>query len=105
MSSTALNLPSYTADQGVRRCATSLGFAYGDSPATRRIVNDAERSSTTSTGSTSTLKNWIGAAGPPHQTGEKIPIPDTPYDSDFWGDEDDGGRVGGRRIGIPPHRK
>ena len=28
---------------GLRRCVTSLASKYGDSPATRRIVNDAER--------------------------------------------------------------
>ena len=27
----------------LRRCVTSLASKYGDSPATRRIVNDAER--------------------------------------------------------------
>jgi hypothetical protein len=27
----------------LRRCVTSLASRYGDSPATRRIVNDAER--------------------------------------------------------------
>ena len=28
---------------GLRRCVTSLASRYGDSPAMRRIVNDAER--------------------------------------------------------------
>ena len=29
-----------------------------------------------------------------HHVGEKIPIPDTPYDTAFWGDEDDRGVAG-----------
>jgi hypothetical protein len=29
-----------------------------------------------------------------HHGGEKIPIPDTPYDTAFWGDEDDRGVAG-----------
>jgi len=28
---------------GLRRCVTSLASQYGDSPATRRIVNDIDR--------------------------------------------------------------
>ena len=48
---------------GLRRCVTSLAAQYGDSPATRRIVNDAERSSTTSTASISTPRSWNSLAG------------------------------------------
>jgi hypothetical protein len=29
-----------------------------------------------------------------HYSGEKIPIPDTQYDTAFWGDEDDRGVAG-----------
>ena len=80
---------------GVRRCVTSLASRYGDTPAMRRIVNDAER-----------MLNDIDRldidaeeldlerAGLKPQVGEKIPIPDTQYDSDFWRDVDDEG-VGG----------
>jgi hypothetical protein len=81
---------------GLRRCVASLASRYGDTPATRRIVNDAER-----------ILNDIdrldidaeelglghGLAGHRH-VGEKIAIPDTQYDSDFWRDVDDEG-VGG----------
>ena len=58
---------------GLRRCVTSLASRYGDSPAMRRA------SSTTSTASTSTPRNWNSPAGLP-VTGtraEKIAIPDT----------------------------
>jgi hypothetical protein len=85
---------------GLRRCVTSLASRYGDSPAMRRIVNDAER-----------ILNDIdrldidaeeldltrGAAEHRHG-GEKIAIPDTQYDSDFWRDVDDEG-VGGHSRG------
>ena len=57
-------------------------------------------SSTTSTGSTSTPKSSRSSRGVTHHhhTGEKIPIPDTQYDTDFWRDVDDEG-VGGQRRG------
>ncbi len=79
----------------MRRCVTSLAARYGDSPASRRIVNDAER-----------LLNDIDRLDidaeeleltkgvTHHHSGEKIPIPDTPYDTAFWGDEDDRGVAG-----------
>jgi len=82
---------------GVRRCVASLKSQYGDIPAMRRIVNDADR-----------LLNDVdrldidaaeldfGRAAPhQHHTGEKIPVPDTQYDTDFWRDVDDEG-VGGQ---------
>ena len=85
---------------GLRRCVTSLASRYGDTPAMRRIVNDAER-----------ILNDIDRldidaeeldltrGAPEHGTGgEKIPIPDTQYDSDFWRDVDDEG-VGGHSRG------
>ncbi len=78
----------------LRRCVTSLGHLYGDAPAMRRVAIDIERilhdlelldmdagelefSTHTAVGS-----------------GEKIPVPDTPYDREFWRDVDDEG-VGG----------
>jgi hypothetical protein len=80
----------------LRRCVTSLASKYGDSPATRRIVNDAER-----------ILNDIDrldidaeeleltrGVTRPHPGGEKITIPDTPDDTAFWGDEDDRGVAG-----------
>jgi nitrogen-specific signal transduction histidine kinase len=83
---------------GLRRCATSLASRYGDSPAMRRIVNDAER-----------ILNDIDRldidaeeleltrdTGQHHHVGEKIAIPDTQYASDFWQGVDDEG-LGGQR--------
>ena len=78
----------------MRRCVTALASKYGNTPATRRIVNDAER----------ILNDRLDidaeelelGSGLSHQppSGEKIPIPDTPYDRDFWGEVDDGGVAG-----------
>jgi hypothetical protein len=82
---------------GLRRCVTSLASRYGDTPAMRRIVNDAER-----------ILNGIDrldidaeeleltcGLAQPKRSGERIPIPDTQYDTDFWRDVDDEG-VGGQ---------
>jgi len=73
----------------------SMKARYGDNPAMQRIVNDADRL-------LNDLERLdIDAAelelGKPttSQTGEKIPVPDTQYDSDFWRDVDDEG-VGGQ---------
>jgi hypothetical protein len=80
----------------MRRCVTALASKYGNSPATRRIVNDAER-----------ILNDIdrldidadelelGSGVSRHHHGaEKIAIPDSPDDTAFWGDEDDRGVAG-----------
>ncbi|WP_167107615.1 hypothetical protein [Mycobacterium sp. DL592] len=79
---------------GLRRCVTSLKSKYGDSPAMRRIVNDAERI----LNDVELLDIDANELELSQQTivvsGEKIPIPDTPYDSAFWRDVDDEG-VGG----------
>ena len=79
---------------GLQRCVTALKAKYGDAPAMRRIVNDAER-----------ILNDVELLDiDAHElelvqqtivfSGEKIPIPDTPYDTAFWRDVDDEG-VGG----------
>ena len=79
---------------GLRRCVTSLKAKYGDSPAMRRIVNDAERI----LNDVELLDIDANELALAQQTvvfsGEKIPIPDTPYDTAFWRDVDDEG-VGG----------
>ena len=80
----------------LRRCVTSLASKYGDSPATRRIVNDAERILNDIDRldiDAEELELTRGVTHPRH-SGEKIAIPDTPYDTDFWGEEDDRGVTG-----------
>jgi hypothetical protein len=81
----------------LRGCVTSLLATHGDRPATRRLVNDAE---------------WIlngihrleidieelDVAGVLAQASrQKIQIPDTQYDHDFWRDVDHEGIGGSRR--------
>jgi hypothetical protein len=79
---------------GLRRCVSSLKARYGDSPAVRRIVIDADRL----LGDVDLLDTDVSeldltrVTAP--QSSEKIAIPDTEYDRDFWRDVDDEG-VGG----------
>ncbi len=81
----------------MRRCVTSLASRYGDSPATRRIVNDAERILNDIDRLDIDAEELELARGVSHQhVGEKITIPDTAYDTDFWRDVDDEG-LGGTR--------
>ncbi|MBV9352369.1 MAG: hypothetical protein JOZ23_12675 [Mycobacterium sp.] len=79
---------------GLRRCVTSLKSRYGDTPAMRRIANDAERI----LNDVELLDIDAGelelAQVSVQPAGEKIAIPDTQYDTEFWRDVDDEG-VGG----------
>ena len=80
---------------GLRRCADSLRARYGDNPATRRIAMDAERIIS----DVELLDDDASELDPGRRTAtcvvtEKIPVPDTQYDSEFWRDIDDEG-VGG----------
>ena len=82
----------------LRRCVTSLAARYGDSPATRRVVNDAERifnDIDLLDIVAEELELGSGLSGH-HQVGERIAIPDTQYDTDFWRGVDDEG-LGGTR--------
>ena len=85
---------------GLRRCVTSLASRYGDSPAMRRIVNDTERilidlDRLDIDAEELELTPGVTQA---RSSAEKIGIPDTQYDSDFWRDVDDEG-VGGHSRG------
>jgi hypothetical protein len=80
--------------RGLRRCVTSLKSRYGDNPATRRIVIDADRILSDIQLLDTDVAELDLARATVHQSGEKIAIPDTQYDSDFWRDVDDEG-VGG----------
>lgn len=78
----------------LRRCVTSLQSQYGDSPQLRRVVNDTARI----LNDVELLEIDAAELGLGEHTvvvsAEKIPIPDTPYDTAFWRDVDDEG-VGG----------
>ena len=79
---------------GLRRCVSTLKARYGDNPAMRRIVIDADRI----LGDVELLDTDVSEfdlmRATVQQSGEKIAIPDTDYDRDFWRDVDHEG-VGG----------
>lgn len=79
---------------GLRRCVGSLKSRYGDSPAMRRIVIDADRILSDVELLDTDISELDLARAAVQQSGEKIVIPDTQYDSEFWRDVDDEG-VGG----------
>ncbi|AQA03585.1 hypothetical protein BVC93_15520 [Mycobacterium sp. MS1601] len=79
---------------GLRRCVTSLRSRYGDSPAMRRIVLDAERILNDVEMLDLDAHDLDLTRCVVQHSAEKIGIPDTQYDSDFWRDVDDEG-VGG----------
>jgi hypothetical protein len=81
---------------GLRRCVNSLKRRYGDSPAMRRIMIDADRILSDIELLDIDVSELDLARATVQQSGEKIAIPDTQYDSDFWRDVDDEG-VGGHK--------
>ena len=81
---------------GLRRCVSSLKARYGDSPAMRRIVIDADRILADVELLDTDVSELDLARATVQQSGERIVIPDTQYDKDFWRDVDDEG-VGGHK--------
>jgi hypothetical protein len=79
---------------GLRRSAAALKARYGDSPAMRRIIIDADRILSDVELLDNDLAELDLARATVQHSGEKIAIPDTDYDRDFWRDVDDEG-VGG----------
>lgn len=79
---------------GLRRCVSSLRSRYGDSPAMRRIVLDADRILNDVELLDSDANDLDLSRCTERHSGEKIPVPDTQYDNEFWRDVDDEG-VGG----------
>ncbi len=79
----------------LRRCVASLQHRYGDTAAMRRVVIDTERI----LGDLDLLEIDAGelelASHAVVGSGEKIQVPDTPYDREFWRDVEDEG-LGGR---------
>lgn len=78
----------------LRRCVNSLKTRYGDNPAMRRIVIDADRILSDVQLLDADVSELDLARATVYQADEKVTIPDTQYDSDFWRDVDDEG-VGG----------
>ncbi|OBH93136.1 hypothetical protein [Mycobacterium sp. E2733] len=79
---------------GLRRCVGSLKSRYGDNPAMRRIVIDADRILSDVELLDTDVSELDLTRATVQQSSEKIVIPDTQYDSEFWRDVDDEG-VGG----------
>lgn len=83
----------------LRQRVTSLQSRYRDIVPMRRIVNDAERLlNDIDRLDIDTCELDVERLPPQPYVGEKILVPDTPYDTDFWRDVDDEG-IGGRRSG------
>jgi len=78
----------------LRRCVTSLQHRYAETPAMRRMVVDTDRL----LGDLEILEMDAGElehiSHAVISSGDKIQIPDTPYDREFFRDVDDEG-VGG----------
>ena len=78
----------------LRRCVSSLQHRYGESPAMRRVLIDTERI----VGDLDLLEIDAGeleyTAHAPAGPSEKIGVPDTPYDREFWRDVEDEGLGG-----------
>lgn len=80
----------------LRRCVTNLKARHGDTPSMRRIVNDTERILIDVELLEIDAAELELAAQAVVASGDKIAVPDTEYDRDFWAGIDDEG-VGGHR--------
>ncbi|MCB0931681.1 MAG: hypothetical protein KDB71_07260 [Mycobacterium sp.] len=78
----------------LRLCVTSLKTRLGDAQAMRRLVIDTERILHDLELLDMDAADLELATQPSAHSGEKIQVPDTPYDREFWRDVDDEG-VGG----------
>jgi hypothetical protein len=84
----------------LRRCVTSLQTQYHDIVPMRRIANDADRLlNDLDRLDIDTGQLDVERAAPHPYVGEKIPVPDTQYDLNFWRDVDDEGIGGHLRSG------
>lgn len=83
---------------GLRRCLSAMQTRYADIPGLQRIAADVDRivadvELLDADAAQLDLSRIIAAAQPQ----EKVSIPDTDYDYEFWRDVDDEG-VGGSRF-------
>jgi len=106
MSSTAEREELNELSGALLKCVTSLASKCGDTPAMRRLVNDAERILNGVDRFDIDVEELEMARGHTPSV-EMIQIPDTQYDIDFWRDVDDEG-VGGQSgacAGVSRTRK
>ena len=97
MSSTAEREELNELSGALLKCVTSLASKCGDTPAMRRIVNDAERilNGVDRLDIDTEEQELARGLNQPIRSGEMIQIPDTQYDNDFWRDVDHEG-IGGQ---------
>ena len=96
MSSTAELAELHDLVSGLRRCVASLRSRYVDNPDLRRVTMDADRILSDLDLLDGDLRDLDLSRCTEKYSGEKIQVPDTQYDNDFWRGVDDEG-VGGRR--------
>lgn len=78
----------------LRRCVQTLQNRFGDAPGMRRVVLDTERILNDLELLEVDASELELISNTAEMSGEKIQVPDTPYDREFWRDVDDEG-VGG----------
>ena len=103
MSSTAEREELNELSGALLKCVTSLASTCGDTPAMRRLVNDAERILNGVDRLDIDVEELELTRGliQPHASVERIQIPDTQYDVDFWRDVDHEG-IGGQNGACVP---
>jgi hypothetical protein len=82
----------------LRGCVTSLVATYGECPAIRRVVNDAEYILNGIHRLEIDIEELAVAGVLAQASRPMIQIPDTQYDHDFWRDVDHEGIGGHSRI-------
>lgn len=78
----------------LRRCVQTLQNRFGDAPGMRRVILDTERILNDLELLEVDASELELISHTAEMSGEKIQVPDTPYDREFWRDVDDEG-VGG----------
>ena len=101
MSSTAEREELNELSGALLKCVTSLASKCGDTPAMRRLVNDAERILNGVDRLDIDVEELELTRGHTPSV-EMIQIPDTQYDTDFWRDVDHEG-IGGHNGACAPN--
>jgi hypothetical protein len=101
MSSTAEREELNELSGALLKCVTSLASKCGDTPAMRRLVNDAERILNGVDRLDIDVEELELTRGHTPSV-EMVQIPDTQYDVDFWRDVDHEG-IGGQNGACAPN--
>jgi hypothetical protein len=81
---------------GLRGCTASILTTYGDCPAIRRVLNDADSIRNGVDRLEIDIEDFDLAGGHAQVSPALVQIPETQYDHAFWRDVDHEG-IGGRR--------